>query len=143
MEYESKKLLFKYILKKNYQIKKHNEFNNILFINFDTFKIKCKYFFLFNTIEDKIFWSWENPYCSIDTRKLCYKIYEQSIDEFKDLNTLNKDEFKESIKYLVKKIIKKFDKVELKDKTYNLLWIIEDKKKRYSSFYGITEIIYF
>jgi hypothetical protein len=143
MDYESKKLLFKYILKKNYEIKKHNKFNNLLFINFKTFKVKCKYFLLFNTINDKLFWAWENYYCSIDTRKLSHKIYKQSIKEFKDINTLNKEDFKILIKYLVKKIIKKFDKVELKNKTYNLLWIIEDKKKQYSSFYGITEIIYF
>ena len=75
MDYPSKKLLFKYILKKDYEIKKHNEFNNILFINFDTFKVKCKYFLLFNMIGNKLLWACENPYCSLDTTKICSEIY--------------------------------------------------------------------
>jgi hypothetical protein len=143
MNYESKKTLFKYILKKDYEIKKYDKCNNILFINFDTFKIKCKYFLLFNIIENKLFWAWENPYCSLDVSKICYEIYQKNNEEFKNINKLKNEEFKTKIKELVKNTIKNFEKVELKNKIYNLQWIIEDKKKNYSSFYAITEIIYF
>ena len=87
MDYESKKLLFKYILKKEYEIKKHDEYNDILYINFDTFKIKCKYFLLFNVIQNKLLWAFENPYCSIN--ETCHKIYNK-IDDDQNAKIKNK-----------------------------------------------------
>jgi hypothetical protein len=146
MNYSSKKSLFKYIQSKKYQIKKHNEFNNILFINFDTFKIKCKYFLLFSVINNngnKLLWSCENPYCNIESFELCNKIYGKYNKYLKDIEFLNKDELKLKISEIIKMIIKNFENIQLKNKTYNLLWIIEDRKNNYSSFYVITEIIYF
>lgn len=136
MNYEHKKRLFKYIVSKDYKIKKHEESNNIFFIIFKTFEIKCKYFLLFNSMtvenKDNILWACDNPYTSLDTHKICQKIRDKINDE-----KIN------DTKQIIQTIIKKFDILELNEKTVNLLWIIEDKKNNYSSFYVITEIIYF
>jgi len=147
MDYQSKKSLFKYITGKKYKIRKHDECNNILFINFDTFKIKCKYFLLFNTISNELFWSWQNPYCSVDTKKIDYEIYKKFEPTINKINKINKladsDEFRIELSNLIKSIIKNCKKVKLKNKIYDFLWILEDRNNNYSSFYGITEIIYF
>lgn len=136
MEYEYKKRLFRYIISKNYKIKKDEEFSNILFIIFKTFKIKCKYFLLFSSIKinnkSNLLWGCDNPYTSLDTHKLCCKIR----SKIKETYITEKEE-------IIKTIIKNFDSFEMCDEAINLLWIIEDKKINYSSFYVITEIIYF
>jgi len=144
MDYEQKKRLFKYITSKDYSIQKEPDNNEILYILFDTFKVKCNYFLLFNRLTNNknndnknidmndILWSCDNPYNESGTYGLCkdikFKIEELKINKTKDI-----------IKY----IIKEFSSYDIDDERTELIWIIEDKQKNFSSFYVITEIIYF
>lgn len=121
MNYEQNKRLFKYILSKNYKITKDTNNHDILYIIFDTFEIKCKYFLLFSLIGNKLLWSCDNPYNELETNKLCKEI-KNKIKHEKDIVKLT---------FNINETIVKLD------------WIIEDKKSDYSSFYAITEIVHF
>ena len=140
MNYENKKTLFKYIQTKDYKIKKDINKRDILYISFDSFNIKCKYFLLFTLIkEDKnnlLLWSCNNKYNTLETKNICESIKNKIDGNKKNIND-------ESLNKMIKNIIKNFNIIKIEDQVYNLIWIIEDKKDNYSSFYIITELIYF
>ena len=87
MDWKQNKILFNYIINQNYIIKKDIETTNILFIKWNQFEIKCKYFLAFSVdSNDKIFWSCDNPYIDQKTKYLSFNV-KNSIDKNENFTT--------------------------------------------------------
>jgi hypothetical protein len=134
MDWKQNKIIFNYISEKKYIIKKDNESNNILFIKYDKFEIKCKYFLAFTVDENnKILWASDNPYIDQKTKFLSNYIKQN----------INNDNFNNDIMNYFKKIIKNNSFIIYNDQKINFIWCIIGNLKKYKQYYIITEIIYF
>jgi len=134
MDWNQNKIIFNYISQKKYIIKKDNETNNILFIKYDKFEIKCKYFLAFTVDEsNNIFWACDNPYIDQKTKFLSKYIKEN----------INNNNFNKNIINYFKKIIQNNSFIIYDNQKINFIWCITGNFKKYKQFYIITEIIYF
>lgn len=134
MNWKQNKIFFNYISKKNYFIKKDNETNNILFIKYDNFEIKCKYFLAFIVDQNNnIHWSCDNPYIDQKTKLLSNFIKKN----------INNNKFDNNIINYFKKIIHDDSYIIYDNEKINFIWCITGNYKKYKQFYIITEIIYF
>ena len=136
MNWKQNKLIFNYIIKKKYSINKDSNTNNILYINFEQFEMKCKYFLAF-TIDNNnnIIWSCDNPYIDQKTKYLSFNI-KNNIGKnnmyIYTIETLNN----------LKKLIQNETSFIYEDNKINLMWCLFGNYKKYKYFYIITEIIY-
>ena len=134
MNWEQNKIFFNYIIDKNYLINKDIDKNDILYINWDKFEMKCKYFLAFTVDESNyIIWSCDNPF--IDQKTKYFSLYiKNSIVENKIFTKEILNELKNLIKNGVSLIFEE-DKI-------NLIWCLVGDYKKYKQIYIITEIIY-
>jgi len=135
MNWKDNKIIFNLIINKNYLIEKDIITNDILFIKWDQFEMKCKYFLLFTiNNNDDILWSSDNPYIDQKTRFLS-----------KNIKTyLNKNKYSIELLNNLKNLIKINYIINYEEETINLLWcLIRNYKKNYIQFYIITEIVNF
>jgi hypothetical protein len=134
MDWKHNKILFNYIINQDYLIKKDIETNNTLFIKWNQFEIKCRYFLAF-TIGDSndINWSCDNPYIDQKTKYLSL-VVKNILNEKKkfDVGFLNK----------VKYIIQSNSFTTYQDEKIKFLWCLIGTYKNFKQFYIITEIIY-
>lgn len=146
MNWTQTKILFYYISGKNYTIKKETYKNDILYINWNNFSIKCKYFLVFYIdTNNNIIWSCDNPY--IDQKTIFLSNYIRNI--FKS-DIIDKTFNSETINFM-KKLIKNNTSIiynntnenDISDEKINLLWFITGNYKNHKQFYIITDIIYF
>jgi hypothetical protein len=134
MNWEQNKIIFNYIIDKNYLINKDIDKNDILYINWDNFEMKCKYFLAFTVDKsNNIIWSCDNPF--IDQKTKYFSLYiKNSIVENKIFTKEILNELKNLIKNGVSLIFEE-DKI-------NLMWCLVGDYKKYKQIYIITEIIY-
>ena len=133
MEWKHNKILFNYIINQKYLIKKDIETNNTLFIKWDQFEMKCKYFLAFSIENNNdINWSYDNPYIDQKTKFLSY-IIKTSLGERKKFNIefLNK----------IKDIIQSNSFATYNDEKIKFLWCLIGSYKNFKQFYVITEIV--
>ena len=133
MEWKHNKILFNYIINQKYLIKKDIETNNTLFIKWDQFEMKCKYFLAFSIENNNdINWSYDNPYIDQKTKYLSY-IIKTSLGERKKFNIefLNK----------IKDIIQSNSFTIYQDEKIKFLWCLIGSYKNFKQFYIITEIV--
>ena len=134
MNWKQNKTLFNYIMNKQYIIKKKIETNNILYIKWENFEMKCKYFLIFSVDSyNNILWSCNNPF--IDQKTRYFSNY------FK-LQLGSEKKFNENLTNNLKKIIQNNSSILFEDEKINFLWCIIGNYKEYTQFYIITEIIY-
>lgn len=134
MEWKQYNTIFKYILKHKYLINKDDNNYDILFINFNNFELKCKYFFLFTIDEKKnIIWSCDNIYNDQKTKFL---------SNYLKIKLENNNLYNDDIMINLKKIIQKDKYILYENEIINLIWCIIDNNKKYKKFYIITDIIY-
>ena len=135
MNWKQNKVIFNYIINQNYLIKKDIETTDILFIKWDQFEMKCKYFLAF-TVDNKnnIFWSCDNSYIDQKTKYLSFQV-KNNIGEKNlfSVETLNE----------IKKIIQSDFSVIYEKDQINFAWCLIGSYKNYKQFYVITDIIYF
>lgn len=122
------KTLFNYILNRKYVIKKDIESNDILYINFDKFEIKCKYFLIFTLINKNILWTCDNIFIDQKTQFLS-KLIKERFSNKKNINKQLKDFFKLNIS------------IEYDNKNINFIWCITGNNNKFINYYIITEII--
>lgn len=135
MNWSYNKILFNYIIKKDYLIKKDIESTNILFIKWDQFDIKCKYFLAFSIgEEDDIIWSCDNPYIDQKTRYLSLQL-KNSLEHNNKYSSIFLNE--------LKKIFKSNTSVIYDTDKINFIWCLKSVYKKYKQFYVITDLIYF
>jgi hypothetical protein len=134
MNWKQNKIIFNHIIKKDYFIKKDNNTNDILYINWNQFEMKCKYFLAF-TINNynNIIWSCDNPYIDQKTKYLSHYIKS-------NLNSENI--FSNEILNNLKKLIQTNMSFIYEDSKINLLWCLTSDYNKYKQFYIITDIIY-
>ena len=135
MNWKDNKIIFNLIINKNYLIEKDIITNDILFIKWDQFEMKCKYFLLFTiNNNDDILWSSDNPYIDQKTRFLS-----------KNIKTyLNKNKYSIELLNNLKNLIKINYIINYEEETINLLWcLIRNYKKNYIKFYIIKKIFNF
>ena len=133
MNWNQNKILFNYILNQKYLIKKDIETNNILFIKWNQFEMKCKYFLTFSVDElGNIIWSCDNPFIDQKTKYLSSIIK----DKLKCINVFNTDVLNK-----IKNIIQSNLSVNYIDDKINFLWCIIGSYRNFKQFYIITEII--
>lgn len=135
MNWKNNKILFNYIIKQDYLIKKDIETNNTLFIKWNQFEMKCKYFLAFCIDNNSdIIWSCDNQYIDQKTKYLSF-IVKTNCNNNKKFNTifLNK----------IKEIIQLNTFVTYQDEKIYFLWCLIGSYKNFKQFYIITEIIYF
>jgi hypothetical protein len=134
MNWEQNKIIFNYIIDKNYLINKDIDKNDILYINWDNFEMKCKYFLAFTVDKsNNITWSCDNPF--IDQKTKYFSLYiKNSIVENKIFTKEILNELKNLIKNGVSLIFEE-DKI-------NFMWCLVGDYKKYKQIYIITEIIY-
>lgn len=145
--YENIKNFFNYVIKKNYQIIKDPNSNNLMKITYDNNEIKCKYILLF-TIEKsnqkKIIWSYLNPYIDQKTKKISLLIKEALDKDLEKKNLLNWDNITDNeILKIINFIIKNNLIINLENESIDPLWIILGDNKNFIQYYMITEIIYY
>lgn len=134
MNWKHNKILFNYIINQDYLIKKDIETNNILFIKWNQFEMKCKYFLAFSIDENsEITWSCDNPYIDQKTKYLSFII---------KTNSNNNKKFNNDFLNKIKEIIQSNTFVTYYDEKINFLWCIIGSYKNFKQFYIITEIIY-
>lgn len=137
MNWKQNKIIFNYILDQNYLIKKDIETNNIIFIKWDKFEVKCEYFLAFSVDQEKnILWSCDNPYLDQKTRYLS-EIIKTNMNNNTDKNIFNLDVLNK-----IKNIIQSDMSVICEDEKINFLWCISGNYKNYKQIYIITEIIH-
>lgn len=136
MNWKQNKTIFNHIIEKDYTIIKDTETNNILYIKWNNFEMKCKYFLVFSVDSDKnIFWSSDNPYVDQKTKYLTNHIkMNMGLTQYKkfDFNIING----------IKKQIQLNTHTVYEDEKINFVWCITGQYKNYRQFYIITEIIY-
>ena len=137
MNWNQNKTLFNYIINQKYLIKKDIETNNILFIKWDQFEMKCKYFLAF-VVDNKnnIIWSSENPYIDQKTK------YMSLIIKSNLTNLLDEKKFNIDLLNGIKKIIQSNLSITYEEEKIYFLWCLIGNYKNYKQFYIITEIIY-
>lgn len=134
MEWKQSKEIFSHIMDKEYEIKKDINTNNILFISWEQFEMKCKYFLAFTVDEtNNIIWSCDNPY--IDQKTKYFSLNVKS--------TLgNENIFSSQIINNLKNLIHNGMSFVYEEDEINLIWCLVGEYKKYKQFYIITEIIY-
>ena len=134
MNWKQNKIIFNYIISKDYLIKKDIETNNTLFIKWDKFEMKCKYFLVFSIDENSnIIWSYDNPYIDQKTKYLSYVIKTQ-LD--------NKKIFNIDLLNDLKKIIQSNFYINYDNNKIYFLWCLIGSYKNFKQFYVITDIVY-
>lgn len=134
MNWKQNKVLFNHIINKEYLIKKDINTNDILFINWEQFEMKCKYFLAFSVDEfNNIIWSCDNPYIDQKT-----KYFSQNIKS----NLRDKNIFSTQMINDLKNLILNGMSVVYEENKINFLWCLIGEYKKYKQFYIITEIIY-
>jgi hypothetical protein len=142
MNYDNIKSLFNYILKHKYQIKKDNQYNDIMYIDYETGVIKCKYLLLFTLDkENKIFWSCNNPFIDQKTRKISLLIKNYLLKQTNIPNNVFTDKINKFLYILLKKK-DELNNINFENEKIDLLWMITGKIKEGKQIYIITEIIY-
>lgn len=134
MNWKQNKIIFSHIMDKEYMIKKDVNTNDILYINWDQFEMKCKYFLAFTVdLSNNIIWSCDNPYIDQKT-----KYFSQYIK-----NSLgSKNHYSSQIMNELKNIILNGMSLVYEENKINLLWCLIGDYKKYRQFYIITDIIY-
>lgn len=135
MNWKLNKNIFSYIMDKNYIIKKDINTNDILYINWEQFEMKCKYFLVFTVDElNNIMWSCDNPFIDQKT-----KYFSQCIKSNIGVETII---FTPQILNDFKKMIQNKMSFVYGDDKINIIWCLVGEYKKYKQFYVITEIIY-
>lgn len=134
MNWKQNKIIFNYIINHDYLIKKDIETNNILFIKWDQFEIKCKYFLAFS-IDDNtnIIWSCDNSYIDQKTKYLSHVIKTKLGERKKFAIDMLND---------LKKIIQSNFFVNYDNNKVYFLWCLIGSYKNFKQFYIITDIVY-
>ncbi len=140
--YGNIKLFFEYLIKNDYKIYKDENTNDILKIYYDNNEIKCKYILLFTQEKsnNKLIWSFDNPYIDQKTQWISQYI-KYKLDTNKQINTINPD--KKELLEIINSIIKGKLYVVYDDEVIKPLWIITDNTNEFKHYYMITDIIYF
>lgn len=134
MNWKQNKIIFSHIMDKEYLIKKDVNTNDILYINWDQFEMKCKYFLAFTVdLSNNIIWSCDNPYIDQKT-----KYFSQYIKG----NLREKNIYSSQIMNELKNLILGGMSLVYEENKINLLWCLIGDYKKYRQFYIITEIIY-
>jgi hypothetical protein len=134
MNWKQNKIIFSHIMDKEYMIKKDINTNDILFINWEQFEMKCKYFLAFTVdLSNNIIWSCDNPYIDQKT-----KYFSQNIKS----NLGGKNIYSSQIMNELKNLILGGMSIVYEENKINLLWCLVGDYKKYRQFYIITEIIY-
>ena len=134
MNWKHNKIIFNYIINQDYLIKKDNETNNTLFIKWEQFEMKCKYFLGFTIDENSnIIWSCDNPYIDQKTKYLSRVI---------KTNLNNKNKFTIDLLNDLKKIIQLNFCVNYYNDKIHFLWCLIGSYKNFKQIYIITDIIY-
>ena len=134
MNWKQNKIIFSYIMDKDYLIKKDVNTNDILYINWDQFEMKCKYFLAFTVdLSNNIIWSCDNPY--IDQKTKYFSQYIKSSLGAKNI-------YSSQIMNELKNIILNGMSLVYEENKINLLWCLVGDYKKYRQFYIITDIIY-
>jgi hypothetical protein len=133
MDWKHNKILFNYIINQDYLIKKDIETNNTLYIKWNQFEMKCKYFLAFSIGDtNDINWSCDNPYIDQKTKYLS-NIVKNILGEKKKFNVelLNK----------IKDIIQSNSFTIYQEEKIKFLWCLIGSYKNFKQFYIITEIV--
>ena len=134
MNWKQNKIIFNHIIDKEYLINKDTNTNDILYINWEQFEMKCKYFLAFTVDKDNnILWSCDNPFIDQKT-----KYFSQNIKS----NLEKKKYFTSEILNDLKKLIQNGMNFIYEEDKVNLIWCLIGDYKKYRQFYIITEIIY-
>jgi len=134
MNWKQNKIIFSYIMDKDYLIKKDVNTNDILYIDWDQFEMKCKYFLAFTVdLSNNIIWSCDNPY--IDQKTKYFSQYIKS-------NLGEKNIYSSQIMNELKNIILNGMSLVYEENKINLLWCLVGDYKKYRQYYIITDIIY-
>jgi hypothetical protein len=135
MNWIQNKTIFSHIIDKEYMIKKDVNTNDILYINWEQFEMKCKYFLAFTVDEtNNIIWSCDNPFIDQKT-----KYFSQCIKS--NLGRETKI-FTPQILNDLKRMIQDGMSFVYSEDKINILWCLVGKYNKYKQFYVITEIIY-
>lgn len=135
MNWKQNKTIFSHIMDKDYTIKKDVRTNDILYINWEQFEMKCKYFLAFAVDEiNNIIWSCDNPYIDQKT-----KYFSQCIKS--NLGLENKI-FSTQVLNDLKQMIQNRMSFVYGEEKINIIWCIFGEYKKYRQYYIITEIIY-
>lgn len=135
MNWIQNKTIFSHIIDKEYIIKKDVNTNDILYINWEQFEMKCKYFLAFTVNEtNNIIWSCDNPFIDQKT-----KYFSQCIKS--NLGRETKI-FSPQILNDLKRMIQDGMSFVYGEDKINILWCLVGKYNKYKQFYVITEIIY-
>jgi hypothetical protein len=133
MDWKHNKLLFNYIVEQDYLIKKDIETNNILFIKWEQFEMKCKYFLAFSIeTNNEIIWSCNNPYMDQRTKYLSNVI---------KTNLHNNNKFSMEFLNDIKNIIQTNSFTTFQDEKITFIWCLKGTFSNFKHFYIITEII--
>lgn len=134
MNWKQNKIIFTHIMNKEYLIKKDINTNDILYINWEQFEMKCKYFLAFTVgVSGNIIWSCDNPYIDQKT-----KYFSQNIKTSLGAKNIYSSQIMNELKNLIlggMSLVYEENKI-------NLLWCLVGDYKKYRQFYIITEIIY-
>ncbi len=134
MDWKQNKIIFNHIINKEYLINKDINTNDILYISWDQFEMKCKYFLAFSVDKlNNIIWSCDNPFIDQKT-----KYFSQNIkNNFNEKNIFSLEIFNE-----LKKLIQNGMSIIYEKDKVNLIWCLIGDYKKYKQIYIITEIIY-
>lgn len=134
MNWKQNKNLFSIIINNNYSIQKDYDSHDILYINWEHFSMKCKYFLAFTIDDDKnIIWSCDNPFIDQKTKYLSQCIKSNISTSEKISNEIMND---------LKKLLQNDTSFIFEEHKINAIWCIIGEHKKYKQFYIITEIIY-
>lgn len=134
MDWKQNKTIFNYIIEKEYFINKDTNTNDIIYISWDQFEMKCKYFLAFSVDKfDNIIWSCDNPFIDQKT-----KYFSKNIKN----NFNEKKVFSSEILNDLKKIIQNGMSITYEEDKVYLMWCLIGNYKKYKQIYIITEIIY-
>jgi len=135
MNWIQNKTIFSHIINKEYIIKKDINTNDILYINWEQFEMKCKYFLAFTVDEtNNIIWSCDNPFIDQKTKYFSQCIKSNLGIEIKIFTSQILNDLKRMIQNEMSFVYGE-DKI-------NILWCLVGKYNKYKQFYVITEIIY-
>lgn len=148
-EYNKNKLIFKILPSKDYELYKDIYEKDILIIQDNDKKIKCKYIMIFTEqqIDNKksiLMWSDSNLYIDNMTRHICTIIRKELLknnDYLKDID--NQIIKSDDLKKLVKTLIKDKHIFVYKNKNIDCKWIITNDNANVKEYYMITDIIYY
>lgn len=135
MDWKQNKIIFNYIANKKYLIKKDIRTNNTLYIKWDKFEMKCKYFMAFSIdSNNQIMWSCDNPYVDQKTKYLSH-ILKSRLD-------LSDKTYNANLLNSVKNLIQSNISVKYDDEKINFLWCLIGNYNIYNQFYIITDVVY-